>query len=421
MAMAEGAPMRLVALETDETDEGEAVTMAQGRSRPAWAEIDLGAVAHNAGVLARLAAPAELCAVVKAHGYGHGGPAVARAALAGGATRLAVALVDEGMELRAHGVRAPVLLLSECGAEAAQSALEHELTPTLYTAEGVAAFAAAAQAAGRTLGVHVKVDTGMHRVGTAPEELAAVVAAVMREPSLALEGVWTHLPVADGERAEDRRFTEEQLALFDRLVADLAAAGIRAPLLHAANTAGAVAFPASRYAMVRCGIGLYGYLPGLPGGAVATAFRAEAGTDALRPAMALKARVVAVRRLDAGERPSYGRLRPLPAPAVVATVPIGYADGVPRALFDGGYEVLIGGVRRPLAGMVTMDQIVVDCGDDDSVRPGDEVVLLGSQGSETVTADDWAAMLGTISYEVVCGVGPRMPRVVVNRRDLPGG
>jgi len=133
--------------------------------------------------------------------------------------------------------------------------------------------------------------------------------------------------------------------------------------------------------------------------------------------MSLKARVVAVRELQAGERPSYGRLRPLPERSVVATVPIGYADGVPRTLFGAGYEVLIGGKRRPLAGMVTMDQIVVDCGPDLSVRPGDEVVLLGTQGSETITADDWAAMLGTISYEVVCGVGPRMPRVLVNRPD----
>ncbi len=261
----------------------------------------------------------------------------------------------------------------------------------------------------------------MHRVGATPEDLVAVASAVVHEPMLDLEGVWTHLPVADGEQDEDRAYTERQLELFDRLVADLAAAGIRAPVLHAANTAGAIAFPASRHDLVRCGLGLYGYLPGTPGGAVSAAFATEADGDALRPAMALKARVVAVRTLEAGERPSYGRLRPLPARAVVATVPIGYADGVPRALFDGGYAVLIRGVRRPLAGMVTMDQIVVDCGDDDAVQPGDEVVLLGSQGSETITADHWAAMLGTISYEVVCGVGPRMPRLVVNRPDVPGG
>ena len=264
--------------------------------------------------------------------------------------------------------------------------------------------------------MHVKVDTGMHRVGAAPEDLRAIAAAVVAEPALELEGIWTHLPVADGE-AEDRAYTEGQLALFDHLVAELAAAGITAPLLHAANTAGAIAFPRARHDMVRCGLGLYGYLPGR---SVQEAFDAQAGGEQLRPAMALKARVVAVRVAAAGERPSYGRLRPLPTRSLVATVPIGYADGVPRSLFAGGYEVLIGGVRRPLAGAVTMDQLVVDCGDDESVRPGDEVVLLGRQGNEEITADDWAAMVGTISYEVVCGVGPRMPRIVLNRPDVPG-
>jgi alanine racemase len=387
-------------------------TLAQGRSRPAWAEIDLSAVTHNARVLAELAAPAELCAVVKAHGYGHGGPAVARAALAGGAQRLAVALVDEGVELREHGITGPVLLLSECGADAVATAIEFGLTPTLYSRDAISVFAAGARAAGRRASVHLKVDTGMHRVGATPEDFVALAEEIAREPSLELEGVWTHLPVADGETEEDRAYTEGQLERFDRLLAELAAAGIEAPLVHAANTAGSIAFPRSRHAMVRCGIGLYGYLPG---GAVQRAFDEQAPGDVMRPAMALKARVVAVRALEAGERPSYGRLRPLPGRAFVATVPIGYADGVPRALFDAGYEVLIGGVRRPLAGMVTMDQIVVDCGEDDSVHPGDEVVLLGTQGGETITADDWARMLGTISYEVVCGVGPRMPRVLLHR------
>ena len=421
--MPEGAPARLAApvsvLAADEADAADAdavVTMAQGRSRPAWAEIDLAAVAHNASVLSRLAAPAELCAVVKAHGYGHGGPPVARAALAGGAARLATALVDEGVELREHGITAPVLLLSECDPAAAPTALSYGLTPTLYSEEGIAAFRAAAAAAGRPVAVHVKVDTGMHRVGTAPEDLPAIAGAIMAEPLLELEGIWTHLPVADGDAA-DREYTERQLDLFDRLVAELEAFGIGAPLLHAANTAGAIAFPRARLNLVRCGLGLYGYLPGA---SVQEAFDAQAGGEQLRPAMALKARVVAVRTLDAGERPSYGRRRPLPVRSLVATVPIGYADGVPRALFDGGFEVLIGGVRRPLAGTVTMDQIVVDCGEDESVRPGDEVVLLGRQGDEIITADDWAAMVGTISYEVVCGVGPRMPRVVINRPDVSG-
>jgi alanine racemase len=394
------------------TDE---VAMAQGRSRPAWAEIDLAAVAHNAAVLARLAAPAELCAVVKAHGYGHGAPAVARAALAGGATRLAVALVDEGVELRQHGVEAPVLLLSECHADAVESVLAYGLTPTLYSYEAVAQVAAASHGVTRRTAVHVKVDTGMHRVGAPPADLRALVAAVAREPALALEGLWTHLAVADGVHEEDRAFTETQLDRFDAAVAGLTASAGAGSLLHAANTAGAIAFERSRYGMVRCGIGLYGYLPGP---AVQRAFDAQSGGAVLVPAMSLKARVVAVRTLEAGSRPSYGRLRPLPARSVVATVPIGYADGVPRALFGAGFGVLVHGRRRPLAGMVTMDQIVVDCGDDNSVRPGDEVVLLGRQGDEAITADDWAQMLGTISYEVVCGVGPRMPRIAVG---APGG
>jgi alanine racemase len=386
-------------------------TMAQGLSRPAWAEIDLQAVSHNASVLAQLVHPARLCAVVKAHGYGHGGPAVAKAARAGGAAQCAVALVDEGVELRQHGVDGPILLLSECSGEAVDTALAHSLTPTLYTLEGIDRFARAARSMGPRASVHLKVDTGMHRVGAAPGDVAALVDAVVAEPSLHLEGVWTHLPVADGEGDDDRAFTTGQLDLFDGLVAQLATRGIAPEVLHAANTAGTVAFPASRYDMVRCGLGLYGYLPGP---AVTESFTAQAGGASLRPAMALKSEVVSLRTLEAGERPSYGRLRPLPARSVVATVPIGYADGVPRALFAPGYGVLIGGRRRARGGLVTMDQIVIDCGDDATVQLGDEVVLLGRQGDGEITADDWAAMLGTISYEVLCGVGPRMPRVLVN-------
>jgi alanine racemase len=395
----------------------EEVAMAQGRSRPAWVEIDVAAVAHNARVLAGLARPAQLCAVVKAHGYGHGAPAVAKAALAGGALGLAVALVDEGMELRQHDVRGPILLLSECGPDAVDNALAYGLTPTLYTPEGIAHFAAAARHLGQKTSVHIKVDTGMHRVGAQPADVPALVRTVLNDPLLRFEGLWTHLAVADGETGEDRAYTLGQLERFDGLVAELGRAGLAADVLHGANTAGTIAFPSARYGMVRCGLGLYGPLPGP---AVAAAFAAT-GAEALRPALSVRAQVVSVRTLAAGERPSYGRLRPLPARSLVATVPIGYADGVPRALFARGYEVLIGGRRRPLAGMVTMDQIVVDCGDDASVQPGDEVVLLGRQGDEEITADEWAGLLGTITYEVLCGFGPRLPRVVTNAPEVTAG
>jgi alanine racemase len=389
----------------------EAAAMAQGHSRPAWAEIDLGAIAHNAQVLGDLVAPARLCAVVKAHGYGHGGPAVAQAALAGGADQLAVALVDEGVELREHGIDAPILLLSECGADAVNTAVAARLTPTVYSAEGIGQLAAVARTQGRDLRVHVKVDTGMHRVGAPVGLMESLRLAIAAEPHLHGEGLWTHLAVADGGSDEDRAFTERQLETFDDVVAGWARHGAPARVVHAANTAGAILYPRARYGMVRCGIGIYGYLPGP---AASAAFAAASGGAVLRPALSMRARVVAVRTLEAGERPSYGRLRPLRGPSVVATVPIGYADGVPRALFTHDFHVLIGGRRRPLAGMVTMDQIMVDCGDDPSVRPGDEVVLLGRQGDEEITADEWARLLGTISYEVLCGIGPRVPRTMVN-------
>lgn len=414
--------------------------MTEGRSRATWATIDLDALRHNAALLRRRAAPAALCAVVKADGYGHGAPAVARAALEGGATWLAVALADEGTALRDAGISAPVLVLSEQPPPVAGAVVAAGLTPTLYTAEGVAATARAAEAAGRRVAVHVKVDTGMHRVGADPEEVPELVGAVVAEPALRLEGLFTHLAVADGESAEDAAFTAEQLAHFDALVARLAAAGMRPPLLHAANSAGTIVWPASRYDMVRCGIALYGEAPSAavaaaapelcgPPGARATRRDGPDAPDAegpagaggrLRPVLSLRSRVSAVRVLDAGERPSYGRVRPLPERSVVATVPIGYADGVPRRLQPAGAEVLIGGRRRPLAGTVTMDQIVVDCGPDAPVSPGDEVVLLGRQGDEVVTATEWAEMLGTISYEILCGIGPRVPRVAVGATEPAG-
>lgn len=380
--------------------------VAEGRSRPAWAEVDLGAIRHNAALLRRISAPAALCAVVKADAYGHGAPAVAQAAIEGGAATLAVALVDEGVELRDAGVTEPILLLSEPPEGSAEAVVAGGLTPTVATEESLAQLSAAAKSFGTNLAVHVKVDTGMHRLGAEPAAATGLVAAVEADPVLRLEGVYTHLAVADGSSAEDRSFTEAQLARFDAAVATF---GTRPRLLHAANSAAAIAWPRARYDLVRCGIAVYGELPSP---AVAEAFAAATGGEPLRPALALRARVSAVHRLEAGERPSYGRLRPLPERSVVATVPLGYADGVPRALLDGGCSVLIGGRRRPLAGMVTMDQIVVDCGPDATVVPGDEVTLLGRQGDEVITVSEWASMLGTISYEVLCGIGPRVPRVI---------
>lgn len=373
-------------------------------SRPAWAEVDLGAIRDNAALLVRTVAPARLCAVVKASGYGHGAVAVGRAALEGGASWLAVALVEEGAELRAHGIDAPVLLLSEPPGEAMDDVVALGLTPTIYTRRGLGAAAKAVASAGalQPLPVHVKVDTGMHRVGVGVDDALSMVRSVGQHPELRLGGFWTHFAVADDPGDP---FTALQCDRFGAAVEELTSLGLRPALVHAANSAGALAHPPSRYDLVRCGISLYGVAP-------SAALASVAPLPPLRVALSLRARVSFVKRVAGGEAVSYGLHRPLSRRSTVATVPVGYADGVPWRLGASGGEVLIGGRRRPLAGAVTMDQILVDCGDS-GVRPGDEVVLLGRQGAEQVTAWDWASLTGTIAYEILCGISSRVPRVYV--------
>ena len=380
------------------------------RWRPAWADIDLGAVEHNAALLARLAAPAQLCAVVKADGYGHGSLAVARAAVAGGAAWLAIALVEEGVALREAGIAVPILLLSEPPVDGMAELVARGLTPTVYTAAGIAALGAVVRRGDfPPLAVHLKVDTGMHRVGAAPADIVALADQIAADPHLSLGALWTHFAVADGSGDEDRATTTAQVARFDEVLSQLEAAGHRPPLLHLANSAGAIGRPESRRDLVRCGLALYGVTPTPE---LAAEVAALTG-DQLRPALSLRTRVTFVRDLAAGERVSYGLRRPLPVDSRVAVAPIGYADGVPRRLFDEGGEVLVRGRRRPLAGVVTMDQLLIDCGPSTElgVEPGDEVVLLGRQGTEEITATEWADLLGTINYEVLCDIGPRVPRL----------
>ncbi|MEZ5342549.1 MAG: alanine racemase [Acidimicrobiales bacterium] len=349
----------------------------------AWATIDLAAIRHNAALLAEAAGPASLCAVVKADGYGHGAVDVANAALQAGASRLGVAQVQEGVVLREAGIAAPIIVLSEPGATEFVTAASYDLEPTVYTA-------AAIESARRLhLRVHLKVDTGMRRSGCALGD--AVGLARSASPA----SVWTHLAVADEPTHPHNRV---QLARYDAVLASLAAAGIEVPLRHAANTAACLLHPDARYDMVRCGIGLYGLAPS----------PAQRGGFDLRPAMRLETTVSFVKRLAAGERLSYGLRGAVEKTTTVATLPIGYADGVRRSLWKEG-SVLIGGIRRRILGVVTMDQMIVDCGDDD-VRVGDEAVLIGRQGCESITADSWAEWLDTINYEVVCGISPRVGR-----------
>jgi alanine racemase len=362
-----------------------------------WADVDLAAVGHNVAALRALVAPARVCAVVKANGYGHGATAIGRAALAAGADWLAVAQVHEAVTLRDAGIEAPLLLLAEPHPDEVVDAVGTGARLTLYSRPAIDAVARAARCQRRPVPVHVKVDTGMHRVGCAPDDLVDVAGAVDKRPELALEGVLTHLPVAD---EPDNPYTAAQLARFDALVADLRAAGLDPPIVHAANSAGAIAHPAARYDMVRCGIAVYGIPP-----APALGGRAD-----LRPVLTLTSEVAFVKRVPAGDGVSYGHRHRVDRETVVATVPIGYADGLFRSLPLAGQEVLIGGRRHPMVGVVTMDQVMVDCGPDSTVRPGDPVVFLGRQGDEEVTPDEWAARLGTIAYEVVCAIGPRVGR-----------
>lgn len=364
--------------------------------RATRAHVDLGAIGHNVAELTGVCAPASLCAVVKADGYGHGSIAVARAALDAGATWLAVALVEEASVLRRAGIDAPIMLLGQPQPADLPEALQLGLRIPVYAAEGVEALVAVAGGAPERPRVHLKVDTGMHRLGVQPDE-AVALARMVCASGMHLEGVWTHFACAD---EPDNPFTGVQLDRFDAVVDALGAAGIEPEVVHVANSAGTVLYPQARRDLVRCGIAMYG-LPPSP----------KLGDRLLlRPAMSLQSRVMHTLRVRAGDGVSYGQRWRTTVDTVVAVVPVGYADGVPRGLSAAGGEVLIGGVRRPLAGTVTMDMLMVDCGPESSVVPGDDVVLLGEQAGEVITAWDWASAVGTIAYEVVCGIGPRVAR-----------
>jgi alanine racemase len=397
-------PQRFGGSEADDADGYiSPVKRVAGWLRPAWVEVDLAAVTANVAHIGEVVAPSAVCAVVKADGYGHGAVPVARAAIAGGASHLGVALAEEGHELRHAGIDVAVIVLSEPAPEAMRLVVEDKLTPTIYTERGLAALlgAVAGQDDVMPVPVHLKVDTGMHRVGASPAQVVELARTVADNPALSLEGLYTHLAVAD-EPAN--RYTEEQLATFDRVIAALAAGGIRPPVLHAGNSAGALVHPASRYQMVRPGIAIYGLAP-------ASSMRSHPAVGPLRPALSFKAEVSYAKEVAAGEGLSYGLHYRLSESSVIATVPVGYADGAPRRLSQVGGEVLIGGRRRPIAGSVTMDQILVDCGPGSGVKAGDEVVLIGRQGDEEVTAWEWGERLGTVAYEVTCALSPRLPRI----------
>ena len=372
--------------------------MTDTPTRWAWATVDLDAYAHNIAVLKRMVAPSGVWAVVKADAYGHGAVPVSHAAVAAGVDGLCVAITAEGVELRDAGIDAPILVFSEQPLDEIADIVRHRLTATVYRKEYVEALAAAVRRdGGERLDVHVKVDTGMHRVGADPADVPALVTKITdNADALRLTGVYTHFAAADAPGHPANAVQSQRFA------AVLDALGPMEPsvAVHAVNSAGAMSMPAERRDFIRAGIATYGIIPG--DGVV------DHCGD-LRQVMTLHARVSRVQRVAKGEGVSYGHRFVAASPTTVATLPIGYADGVPRRLWSQGGEVLIGGKRRPIIGVVTMDQLMVDCGDDE-IEVGDEAVLLGRQGTECIRSEDWARALDTIGYEITCGIGPRVPR-----------
>lgn len=330
----------------------------------------------------------QLLAVVKADGYGHGAVAVARAALQAGATWLGVAQPEEALQLRAAGVDAPVLVFGYSPPELVVQAAPQRVSFTVFSAASLKSAAEAAAASPVGVAVHLNVDTGMTRLGFPPEEAVEVADRITSTPGLHLEGVYTHFASAESDRA----FTERQLERFLSVVATLRAHGHHLPFVHAANSAATFAVPESHLDLVRVGIALYGLSPGVP-------------TPHLRPALRITARAVQVRRVPEGTTVSYGASYRAPSPTTIVTVPVGYADGIPRALSNRGFAALRGH-RVPYAGAVCMDFLMLDAGDLE-VQEGDEVELVGPH----VRVEELAGLCGTIPYEIVSRLGPRLPRV----------
>ena len=372
---------------------------SEGRGHGVWAEVDLGAIRHNIRTLRALAPRAEVMGVVKGYAYGHGNPASARAMLDAGATRLGVARVAEALHLRDAGISAPIHVFTEPPPQSAETMLAHDLTPTIYTESFARELAEAAVSAGRQVPVHVKLDTGMHRVGLLADEVGDAIAAITSLPGITIEGAWSHLAVAD---RPDHPFTRKQLDLFVDLIGQIEGAGVDLRYRHLANSAATLSLPETHFDLVRCGIASYGLWPG----------PAFVGTADLHPAMKLLARVNQAKIVPAGERLSYGLNYELARTARVVTVPAGYADGYDRRL-SGLADVLIDGRRHRVSGTVCMDQFLVDVGEQ-PVEVGAMVTLIGPDGTDAITAEELAEHIGTINYEVTTRIPSRVPRIYLN-------
>ena len=364
--------------------------------RPTWVEIDLEAIINNVRLIKQIVNPAKIMAILKADAYGHGTVKVARTVLNNGAHWLAVATLGEAITLRRAGIDAPILVLSYMPAWQAHKAVVHNISATIFSEEIAYAFSRAANDLNATAYVHVKVDSGMGRLGLLPDEVPAFLKTIDL-PSLKVEGLFTHFATAD---EVDLSYAREQLRRFQTLLDQLDETNLRPPLIHAANTAGLVNLPESHFDMVRPGIGLYG-LPASPATPLPTGFR---------PALTFKSTVGQVKTLPPGSPIGYGAMYYTKTNETIAIIPVGYADGFRRGPYT-WREVLVKGQRAPLVGRVSMDQAAINITHIPNVRQGDEVVLIGQQGSEIITAEEVAENLGTINYEVVSQLLARIPRI----------
>lgn len=375
--------------------------------RPTVAEVDLDALAHNVQQIRRhLKEKVEILAVVKADAYGHGAEAVAKELALAGVSLFGVACIEEGIALRESGVALPILVLSGVYPGDLQEVLRNRLTPVLYTWETCRALMEEAQKFPQQVSVHVKVDTGMNRLGFSWRNWGAILEFLRSQENLRVQGLLSHLAVAESEDPGDRAFTEEQIRRFKACVHQAKTAGMDLRYVHLANSAATVRWEEARFNLVRAGLILYGVDPGSS---------REKGIG-LRPALTWKTAVLSVKQVPAGDSVSYGRLYSLRRDSLIATLPVGYADGYRRCLSNRG-EVLIRGQRARVAGVVCMDLILVDVTAIPGVQPGDEVVLLGRQGTEEISAAEMAGWAETIPYEVFCAIGKRVPRLHLHRKD----
>lgn len=373
------------------------------------AEIDLGAIAHNVRELRRITnSGAQLMIAVKANGYGHGAVQIARTVIQNGADSLAVAHVEEGLELRKAGIGAPILIFGYTTAHWAETLVAEQLAPTIFSLQNARDLSAAAVSNKAKIPIHIKIDTGMGRLGIPCDELRVrsddgairEILEIDRLPGLTVKGLYTHFATADHA---DKTYANQQFDRFLGLTAVLESNGMTLPLLHTANSGAIIDMPKTHLDLVRAGISVYGLYPSQ-----------EVARDriALRPALELKSTIIQLKHVPAGTKISYDCTYETSAPTTIATIPVGYGDGYSRRLSN-SVQVLVHGQRAPLVGRVCMDLSMVDVGHVDDAAVGDEVVLIGRQGDAYIPADDIADRLGTINYEVVTTLTQRVSRVYI--------